>query len=102
MLPFEIRDLKYDAPELNTMPQRYGIVSTKRIGALAAVVFFLLTFMKDNVVPFDAVSKAILLLALGVMITQTSKNQGKYFASFWVEAIPLFWLGILWGLQLVI
>ncbi len=102
MLPFEIRDLKYDAPELNTLPQHYGIESTKRVGALAAVVFFLLTFMKDNVVPFDAVSKAILLLALGVTMTRTSKNQNKYFASFWVEAIPLFWLGILWGLQLVI
>src|SRR5690606_29552922 len=31
MVPFEIRDLEYDGPELRTLPQRYGIINTKII-----------------------------------------------------------------------
>jgi len=40
MVPFEIRDLKYDDPELKTLPQRFGFINTKVYAALAVVVFF--------------------------------------------------------------
>lgn len=32
MIPFEIRDVKYDDPRLDTLPQRYGVKGTKYIG----------------------------------------------------------------------
>ena len=39
LLPFEIRDLKYDHPQLRTLPQRWGVVNTKIFGWIAAVFF---------------------------------------------------------------
>ncbi|NKI28137.1 hypothetical protein HCG49_16385 [Arenibacter sp. 6A1] len=98
MLPFEIRDLKYDAPELKTMPQRFGIPKVKRFGMLLMLFFFLLTFFKDSWQSLELFSKAVAAIFLGTMIWNTKENQSTYFASFWVEAIPIFWWGLIWGL----
>lgn len=96
LLPFEIRDLAYDNPDLNTLPQRIGVANTKIFGAFATVIFFSLTFLKENISTHEVVSSGVLFLALGWVIYITKRNQSKYFASFWVEAIPIFWWGVVW------
>lgn len=99
MLPFEIRDLTIDKPSLRTIPQRYGVTTTKIMGAIASLAFFLLTFMKDTFSSEELTSKALLLLMLLFILWRTRKQQSKYFASFWVEAIPILWLVVLLGLN---
>jgi hypothetical protein len=98
LVPFEIRDLKYDSPELKTLPQRFGSTNSKSLGAIGAVLFFFLSFLKDDVTLLDAIGKGILFLGLGAIMYVTKGNQTKYFASFWVESIPIAWLGVLWFL----
>ncbi|WP_298475120.1 hypothetical protein [uncultured Maribacter sp.] len=102
LIPFEIRDLKYDPPGLNTLPQKYGVTKSKIFGAYAVIVFFLITYLKDSIATLDLVSKGILFLLLGVLMYTTKRNQSTYFASFWVEAIPIVWLGIVYGLNLFV
>lgn len=99
LVPFEIRDLKYDAPDLRTLPQRVGFTRTKHWAALWIVLLFFLTFLKDQISIQDAIGKVMLCLGLGGMLLLTKRNQGKYFASFWVEAIPLVWWLVLLILQ---
>ncbi len=94
LIPFEIRDLAYDQPELRTIPQRYGVTNTKIFGGLATLVFFFSTFLKDNLSLEELVLNGILFLVLGSMIFITKRHQSKYYASFWVEAIPIFWYGL--------
>tara|TARA_R110000796_G_scaffold21541_6_gene63332 strand:+ start:13032 stop:13862 length:831 start_codon:yes stop_codon:yes gene_type:complete len=91
MLPFEIRDLDYDDPELRTLPQRFGYLKTKIFGASGAVVFFFLTFMKDYLTNFEVFGKGLAFLGLAVLMLVTRRNQSQFFSSFWVEAIPIFW-----------
>lgn len=91
MLPFEIRDLDYDDPELRTLPQRFGYLKTKIFGAAGAVVFFFLTFMKDYLTFFEVFGKGLAFLGLAVLMLVTRRNQSQFFSSFWVEAIPIFW-----------
>lgn len=91
ILPFEIRDLQYDSAELMTIPQRYGIKVTKAIGLVWIIVLFLGTFLKDDVRPFDLFVKTIICLTLVLVIVLSSKERQKYFASFWVEALPICW-----------
>ena len=91
LVPFEIRDLAYDLPELKTLPQRYGVARTKIIGAFATLFFFFLTFLKDEISPKEIILKGVLFLVLGSVMFITKRNQPKYFASFWVESIPIFW-----------
>ena len=42
------------------------------------------------------VSKGLLFLVMLLLMVYTPEKQTKYFASFWVEAVPIFWLGALW------
>jgi hypothetical protein len=99
ILPFEVRDMKYDPPELKTLPRRYGMVKTKILGMLLIFLFFFLTFLKDETTQNEILSKALLLLGVGSILMVTRKDQKKYFSAFWVEAIPLFWWMLIWLLK---
>ncbi|TLP82213.1 hypothetical protein [Maribacter sp. ACAM166] len=91
LVPFEIRDLKYDKPELKTLPQRVGVKGAKRIGLSWAVLFYVFSFFKTNLDVISISAKTILFVVLVIMLFKTKLNQGKYFSSFWVESIPLIW-----------
>ncbi len=99
LIPFEIRDLKYDDLALKTLPQRYGVTKTKTIGAFMVVIFFFCTFMKDEIPTFELIGKGILFLVLGSLMFVTKRNQSTYFASFWVEGIPILWYILVLGLK---
>jgi hypothetical protein len=91
MLPFEIRDLDYDDPELRTLPQRFGYLKTKLMGVAGAVLFFLLTFMKDQLTYLEVMGKGLAFLVLGMLMLVTKRNQSPFFSSFWVESVPILW-----------
>ncbi|WP_027078310.1 UbiA prenyltransferase family protein [Maribacter antarcticus] len=95
LIPFEIRDLQYDDPELKTLPQRFGVSNTKVFGFFLVLLFFFITFFKDEISVTDLVSKGVLFLVLCSLLKATKRNQAAYFSSFWVEAIPVGWYLIL-------
>ena len=99
LIPFEIRDLKYDQPDLRTLPQQFGVTKTKIFGSFAVLLFFFLTFLKDGISSNELILKGLLFLSLGVVMYFTKRNQSKYFASFWVEGIPIIWWGLFTALQ---
>ncbi|MGB5274785.1 MAG: hypothetical protein WBN39_12075, partial [Flavobacteriaceae bacterium] len=74
-----------------SLPQQFGVSNTKIFGAMATIPFFLLTFFKDDVPWHEIMGKGILFFAVAIVLLVTPKDQSKYFASFWVEAIPIFW-----------
>ncbi|SEL49561.1 hypothetical protein SAMN04488008_10440 [Maribacter orientalis] len=91
LVPFEIRDLKYDSAALKTLPQRVGVKGAKLIGWSWAIIFYAATFLKTDLDVTNVVVKSILFIILLAVIFRTELNQKKYFSSFWVESIPLFW-----------
>ncbi len=91
LVPFEIRDLKYDSATLKTLPQRVGVKGAKMIGYSWAILFYAATFLKTDLDVTHIIVKTVLFLVLILMIFKTNLDQQKYFSSFWVEAIPLFW-----------
>ncbi|NNK75253.1 MAG: hypothetical protein HKP42_04235 [Maribacter sp.] len=102
LIPFEIRDLAFDKPELKTIPQRIGVTQTKIFGSFLVLSFFFLTFLKDEITTLELIAKGILFLILGGLMFVSKRNQSKYFASFWVEVIPIFWWLVIWGLTFLI
>lgn len=99
ILPFEIRDLQWDAPELKTLPQVIGVKNTKRLGIVFVLVLFLLTFLKDVLGPKELISRFFLALLLLLVFLTKKEMRTTYFASLWVEGIPLVWAGLIYGLQ---
>jgi len=95
IIPFEIRDLNYDKLALRTFPQLIGIKKTKIAGYLLLVVFLILGYAINNeknvFIPTLSVS---IITALAIALS--TKKQTHYYASFWIEAIPVFWLMLLW------
>lgn len=92
MLPFEIRDLRYDSLKLSTVPQKIGVKSTKIIGVILLIIFFFLEFLKD-VRPINSVFILVVILVFTILlILLAKKEQGKYYSAFWVEGLPILWL----------
>jgi len=95
MLPFEIRDLKTDPPQMKSIPQRFGLRATRSIAWGIAVLFALATGMKDTMAAGEYEVKTVVALLMGLSITFAGEKQHRYYAAFWVEGIPLLALALL-------
>ena len=95
MLPFEIRDMRYDSVKLSTIPQQIGVKKTKLIGILLLIPFFFLEFFKDEVSIVYATALIIVIALMALAVVVSKIKQSEYFSSFWVESIPIFWLLII-------
>ncbi len=99
ILPFEIRDLRWDDTRLRTIPQVLGIEKTKRFGMVLVAFFFFLTFLKDELTAIEIGTRFVVSIILLVVFVLGKNMRQKYLASFWVEGVPMFWFGILWCLE---
>ncbi len=86
-LPFDIRDLPSDSEELKTIPQVLGVNNTKIVGTLLLVFFVLLGFIQNT----NLTTTFIIAIVTAVFLWFSTVNNSRYYASFWVEAIPIFW-----------
>lgn len=95
ILPFEIRDLKYDLEQLGTLPQRIGVTRTKIVGLALLVTVILLEFFKSRI-SFPVLAAFVVMgFMSGLLVLLSKENQNRYFTSFWVESIPILWLLVL-------
>ena len=90
-MPFEIRDLKYDSNDLKTIPQIYGINNSKYISYVLIFIFISISVF-SNGRSVDLISDLLISLILIFITHITKENQTKYFSSFWVESLPVYWL----------
>ncbi|MFV8333032.1 hypothetical protein [Flavobacterium sp. GSP14] len=91
ILIFEIVDLKLDDPHLKTVPQQIGVPQTKIVGVVLMVLFVLLEFLSNDFrIEFLAL-KIGLAITTVLFLVYANENRSRYYASFWVESIPIFW-----------
>jgi hypothetical protein len=95
MLPFEIRDLKTDPPQMKSIPQRLGLRATRNMAWVIAVLFALATGMKDSLAVGEYEVKTAVAVLMGLSIGFATEKQHRYYSAFWVEGIPLAALGLL-------
>lgn len=90
-LPFDIRDVDSDTKILKTIPQLFGVRAAKLVGIILAVFIFLIEFIYH----FENGKSSIIVLSISLLavlfLLLSSKKQSKYYSSFWVEALPIFW-----------
>ncbi len=94
-LPFEIRDLQYDVAHLKTIPQQIGIQKTKILGIGFLMIALVLEGFKDEIINTEIYGLLLLVLLVMVALLLARKKQSEYFASFWVESIPIVGLCVL-------
>lgn len=94
MIPFEIRDLKYDDPSLATIAQIFGIGGAKVIGFIGLIFIGLLHLLYVEL-PLTSIIFGVILLITGVGLWGANRRRSDYYSAFWIEAIPILWLTLL-------
>lgn len=90
MIPFEIRDLKFDTKYLKTIVSTFGIRPVK---IASFIILILLCVQKLYVLNSDFVWVYLsIYLSLMLAISFAKPVQKPYYCSFFVEALPIFWL----------
>jgi len=97
ILIFEIIDLKEDNPSLKTVPQKIGVKNTQLLNIMLLAVFYFLEFFKTFVDRQQLMVNIALVLAVGLFALGASPQRSKYYTLFWVESVPIFWLGLVYA-----
>jgi hypothetical protein len=92
MLPFEIRDLKYDSLRLSTIPQKIGVKRTKIMGVVLLMFFFFAEFFKEEITVSSITERLTVSLVTLFFVLFSNKERSAYYSSFFVEGIPILWL----------
>lgn len=96
VLIFEIIDINTDDPHLQTVPQQIGVEKTKLLGYGLLTVLLLLEFLYEaNQDYIPLAFKFIVSGSIALFLYFANENRSRYYASFWVESIPIFWWMIL-------
>lgn len=90
-IPFEIRDLKYDNTALGTLPQQIGINASKWLAVIFMYFGFTLDLFKDDISCSHMSAFALTAFICALALWGSKKEQKTYYASFWVESIPIVW-----------
>lgn len=86
-LPFDIRDLAFDEKSIRTLPMLLGVKGVKVLGVFLLIISLLIhwyVFGNDGFYQFLITS-----LVLVFLLFFAKEEQSKYYASFWVEGIPI-------------
>lgn len=92
ILPFEIRDVPYDSLNLKTLPQQLGVRNTKLLGLAVLLFCLVFEFFKHRSEVAYIISLLGFCVILGWLLINSKVHQNRYFASFWVEGLPIIWL----------
>jgi hypothetical protein len=91
ILPFEIRDVPYDSLNLKTLPQQIGVWGTKMLGEGVLLICLIFEFFKLSTDVAYITSLLLFSVLLGGMLIISKPYQNRYFASFWIEGLPILW-----------
>ena len=90
ILPFDIRDMQFDAISLQTIPRKIGVKNTKKLGYVLLLFTLVIEFLISPTSIFRSLFLVIFFLIL-FLLMRSKKKQSKFYSSFLVEAVPIIW-----------
>lgn len=92
VLVFDIVDIKRDDLHLQTVPQKIGVEFTKKLGYLLLFLLLILEFFYTNNHHFlSFFFKLLVCITIAVFLFFANENRSRYYASFWLESVPVLW-----------
>ena len=89
-IPFDIRDLKHDAKNLETIPLFFGVQKSKIIAVSALFICILIAVFQalENSLNFSNLLALILLyFVASTFIIKSDESNGEMYFSFWIESL---------------
>ena len=104
MIPFEIRDMLKDKDLVKTIIHNYGIKYSKNIGYFVLIIALLFTMINSYLLENLVFKNSILIIILitAILVNFSREKQNKYYSSFIVESVPIYWLIVEIGLQILL
>jgi len=87
IIPFDIRDLKYDSHLLATLPQRFGVQKSKRIAYFLLGFYFIVDFVFGAKTSYKI--SLVVIVVTSLLIYKMPNKPVKYYCSFGIESIPI-------------
>ena len=94
-IPFDIRDVRFDTYQLATIPQIIGIKKSRVMGVSLLCIVVIFEFLKTPLLLDQALILVGISILTAFLVMQSVVKQTQYYASFWVESIPIIWCGFL-------
>lgn len=98
-IPFDIRDITSDQQEMDTIPQRFGIINARQISTFLLMLYQIWVAMRILIFDFDPVLGLTLILGLEIgfwIIRRANTERGELYYSFWLEGVPIFTFVLMW------
>lgn len=98
VLVFDIVDVNKDDLHLQTVPQKIGVEKTKKLGYVLLALLLVLEFFYTNnhhFLPFFF--KLLVCVTIALFLLFAGENRTRYYASFWLESVPILWWLVLVG-----
>ena len=89
-IPFDIRDLKYDAQNLKTIPLFFGVQKSKIIGVLALIICGIISFfqsLENDLILSNLLALILLYFVASIFIVKSEESKGEMYFSFWIESL---------------
>ena len=89
-IPFDIRDLKYDAQNLQTIPVFFGASKARFMAFIALFICGIIGFFQytQNALIFSKLLALILLYFMAsIFIAKSDESKGEMYFSFWIESL---------------
>lgn len=87
-IPFDIRDLKYDKHYMKTIPQMFGVKTSKQIALWSLALYELMSILHFFVAGFSfslLIGLLFTSLYVGFLIYKTNEERSDTFYTFWLE-----------------
>ena len=91
IIPFDIRDLDFDNPEIKTLPQTLGVKKSKIIGVVALFLFFMIELVRGLKTESTLLTTILIAVISMLFLIFSNKKQNQFYSSFWVESLPIVW-----------
>tara|TARA_B110000444_G_C18768737_1_gene561378 strand:- start:465 stop:1277 length:813 start_codon:yes stop_codon:yes gene_type:complete len=91
-IPFDIRDLKYDAQNFRTIPLFFGALKSQFIAISALFICTVIAIFQyfENALIYPNLLALILLYFMSsILIVKSDESKGEFHFSFWVESLSI-------------
>jgi len=91
-IPFDIRDLKYDAKNLRTIPLFFGVQKSQIIGVLALLICAIIAIfqsIENTVISSNLLALILLYFVASIFIVKSDENKSEMYFSFWIESLSI-------------
>jgi len=91
-IPFDIRDLKYDAQNLQTIPLFFGILKARFIALFALFICLAISifqYLENTIISSNLLALILLYFVASIFIVKSDEKRGEMYFSFWVESLSI-------------